>query len=144
MMALLVALLALALRAEQPAKKNERIKPPYQRYLQGSEEKKAAEQETQLAQLRQAGKLAEALTVAEALAALRQKAQGADHWELVDAQWEVAALRCVGKHREETRQLYAAIDKQARQASTLEKKRPLPGSAAATREDPGPPPQGAR
>jgi hypothetical protein len=116
---LFVALLATALPAQEPAKKTETIKPPWQRYLQGADEKKAAELEQQLTQFWQAGKFAEALKVAEALAALRQKAQGSDHWQGVDAQWLVAAFRCALKHGEEARKEYTTLGELQRQASTL-------------------------
>ena len=68
-------------------------RPPWQRLLQGEDARKAAAQARQLEQLQTAGKFADALEVAQVLAELRSKAQGADHWEAVDARWEVKALR---------------------------------------------------
>ena len=41
----LAVLLAAALPAEEPAKKTEALKPPWQRLLQGDDAKKTAEQE---------------------------------------------------------------------------------------------------
>ena len=44
------------LAAEEPAKKTEPIKPPWQRMLQGEDAKKAAEQEKRRTELQEAGK----------------------------------------------------------------------------------------
>ncbi|HTU88669.1 MAG TPA: hypothetical protein VMF69_01100 [Gemmataceae bacterium] len=60
-MGLMVALLAAVLWAEEPAKKTETVKPPWQRMLQGDDAKKVAEQEKKLAQLQEAGPFAEVL-----------------------------------------------------------------------------------
>ena len=68
-------------------------KPPWQRLLQGDDARKAAAQTRQFGQLWTAGKFDDALKVAQALAELRSKAQGADHWQTVDARWVVQALR---------------------------------------------------
>ncbi len=87
------------------AKKAEAVKPPWQRYLQGEDAKKAAEQEKQLTQLQEAGKFEEALKVAEALAALRQKMQGGDHWQAVDARLDSRSdppRRCGPREEERT------------------------------------------
>jgi hypothetical protein len=73
--------------AAEPAKKAEAVKPPWQRYLQGEDARKAAEQEKKLAQLQEGGLLATALKVAEALTELRSRVQGADHWQTVDARF---------------------------------------------------------
>jgi hypothetical protein len=66
-------------RTQQPATRTETVTPPWQGSLHGVAAKKAAALEQQLGQLRQAGKLAQALQVAESLAALRQEAQGDRH-----------------------------------------------------------------
>ncbi len=120
-MGLLAAMLTM-LRAEEPAKKAETIKPPWQRLLQGEDARKATEQDRQLAQMQEAGQFSEALKVAEALAELRTKAQGADHWEAVNAKWDVAALRSVVKQEEETRKEYAGTFALAREAASRESK----------------------
>jgi hypothetical protein len=70
---------ALFGQAQEPAKKTEPSKPPWQRYLQGKDEKQAAELGQHLLHLYRASKFVEAMKVAESLAALRQKAQGDRH-----------------------------------------------------------------
>ena len=106
--------LVLAAVAAEPAQ------PPWQRLLQGEDAKKAAEQERRLAQGQEAGKFEEALQAAQALAALRGKVQGADHWQAVDARWAVEALGRVVRQGEETRKAYAGSFVLARQAAALE------------------------
>ncbi len=103
---LMAALFAVALRADERAKKTDAAKPPWQRMLQGEDAKKAAEQEKKLAQLQQAGQFTEALKVAEALAELRTKTQGVDHWQAVDARFEVEAIRYVLKANKQEQQSY--------------------------------------
>jgi tetratricopeptide (TPR) repeat protein len=91
----------LAVRADEPVRK-----PPWQRLLQGEDVKKVAEQEKKLAELQEAGQFVEALKEAEALAQLRTKAQGEDHWETVDARFVVDAVRRVLMAKKEELQSY--------------------------------------
>jgi tetratricopeptide (TPR) repeat protein len=93
--------------AQEPPAKAEAVKPPWQRYLHGKEAQQADEQDNKLAQLRQAGKLDEALQVARDLAALRDKVQGADHWQAVDARLVVEALQRVRSATKQEQQSYA-------------------------------------
>ena len=92
--------------ADEPAKTPASVKPPWQRLLQGEDARTAAAQTRQLVPLRTAGKFEEALKVAQALAELRSKAQGADHWEAVDACWGVQALRRLLRQNERGRADY--------------------------------------
>jgi tetratricopeptide (TPR) repeat protein len=91
----------LLVRADEPAK------PQWQRLLQGDDAKKADEQEKQLAQLQEAAKFEDALKVAEALAELRNRAQGKDHWEAVNARFAVEAVRRALGQSKEARAEYA-------------------------------------
>jgi CHAT domain-containing protein len=104
------------------AKKQGVEKPPWQRYLQGDDAKKAVEQEKQRTQLQEAGKFKEALQVAEGLAEMRSKAQGAEHWEAVNARWTVEACRRVLRANKEEQQNYNRTSALRRQASDLEAK----------------------
>jgi hypothetical protein len=104
---LAVALRAAALHAEEPGKASPPAKPPWQRLLRGEEAKKAAEQEARLAKLRESAEFADALKVAEALAELRNKVQGADHWEAVNARLDLEAIRQVLRQGKEIRAEYA-------------------------------------
>ena len=106
--------------AEEPAKKAEAIKPPWQRLLQGEDAKKAAEQERRLAQGQEAGKFEDALKAAQALAELRGQVQGADHWQAVEARWAAEALGRVVGQGDEMRKAYAGSFVLARQAAALE------------------------
>src|SRR5437899_1997231 len=83
------ALAGGAFRADEPAKVPPADKPPWQRLLQGEDAKKATEQAKQLEQLQADGKFEDALKVAEALAELREKVQGKDHWQAASARHEV-------------------------------------------------------
>jgi hypothetical protein len=103
----LVGLLSWSLSADEAAKNASPGKPPWQRYLQGEDARRAAEQEKELAQLQQAGRLTEALQVAEALAELRSRKQGTDHWQAVDARMEVEVLRRVLRQSEQGQKDYA-------------------------------------
>jgi tetratricopeptide (TPR) repeat protein len=104
----------LAVRGDEPAPK-----PPWQRLLQGDDAKNAAEQEKKLEQLQEAGQFAEALKVAESLAELRAKAQGADHWEAVNARFEVEAIRRVLKAKKEEQKNYSRTFSSEREAQAL-------------------------
>jgi tetratricopeptide (TPR) repeat protein len=93
--------------ADEPAPVPPAAKPPWRRLLQGNEARQAAEQEKHLAQLQEAGQFNEALKVAEALAALRAKAQGDDHWQAANARWAVEALRRVLRQGDPASQEFA-------------------------------------
>jgi tetratricopeptide (TPR) repeat protein len=112
--------LASLLGAQEPAKKGEAVKPPWQRLLPGEEEKKAAQLEDKLVALQEAGKFAEALKVAEALAQLRTKLQGADHWESLDARSEVEAIRRVLRASNEEQQSYSRTNALQGQVNALQ------------------------
>jgi tetratricopeptide (TPR) repeat protein len=111
--------LLLNLPAEEPAKKSESVKPPWQRLLQGEDAKKAEEQEKKLVQLQEAGQFTEALKVAQALADLRAKVQGADHWEAVNARFDVETIRRVLKANKEEQQSYGHTFGMQREAEAL-------------------------
>jgi hypothetical protein len=111
--------LAAALPGEEPAKKAEAVKLPWQRLLQGEDDKKATQQEKQLTQLQEAGKFDDALKVAEALAELRTNVQGADHWQTVNARAAVEALHRVLRATPEQQQNYQRTFALERQAEAL-------------------------
>jgi tetratricopeptide (TPR) repeat protein len=108
--------LVAALPAAEPAKQ------PRQRMLQGDDARKAEEREKKLAQLQEAGKFEEALKAAEALAELRVKVQGVDHWETVKARWQVRAIGRVLRQGEVVRRDYAGSFALLRQAESLHQK----------------------
>ena len=118
-MGAMLALLTAELPAEKPSKKAEAVKPPWQRMLQGAEAEKATEQEKKLAQLQEVGLFAEALKLAEALAELRVKAQGADHWQAVDARFDAEAFRRVLKATKEEQKSYSRALVKQRETETL-------------------------
>jgi CHAT domain-containing protein/tetratricopeptide (TPR) repeat protein len=105
--------------AAEPAKQAEAVAPSWQRLLQGKDAQKAAQLEKKLDQLHQAGQLAEALEVAEALAQLRRKVQGADHWQTVNARFKAEALRRVLCQGEQQQKDYARSQGLQRQADEL-------------------------
>jgi tetratricopeptide (TPR) repeat protein len=101
-----ISMMGVLLAAEGPGKKPQSVEPPWQRLLQGADAKKAAEQESRVSQLQEAGHFAEALKVAQALAELRAKAQGAEHWEALNARFAVEALRHVLRAKKEEQHSY--------------------------------------
>jgi tetratricopeptide (TPR) repeat protein len=105
--------------AAEPAKQPVATKAPWQRVLHGEDANKAAKLEEQLDQLRQTGKLADALKAAEALVALREHAQGADHWQAADARGAVETIRRVLRHGEEVGNAFARSFALQRQADPL-------------------------
>jgi tetratricopeptide (TPR) repeat protein/CHAT domain-containing protein len=92
---------------ELPREERLAAKPQWQRFLQGRAAQKAQQYQQQLEQLQEAGKLEAALKVAQALAALRAKAQGADHWQVADTRWDVIALRRALRQDEQGRADFA-------------------------------------
>jgi hypothetical protein len=67
--------------------------PPWKRVLQGEDARQATELHRRLGDLEEAGKFDEALAPARDLLALRQRVQGASHWETEDARRRVETLR---------------------------------------------------
>src|SRR5262245_2514599 len=97
-------------------------KPPYQRPLQGDDAKRAAALAKRIDELREKDRYAEALQAAEELLALRRRVQGADHYEAVNAQWDVEALKQVAALPEERRAAYGALDRGKQEAYQLVRK----------------------
>jgi CHAT domain-containing protein/Tfp pilus assembly protein PilF len=115
MVALLFAGVPQAL-AEAPSPE----KPAWERLLQGADQKKATELDGRVDQLQEAGKWAEAVRAAEELLELRQKVQGKDHWEAVNARWQVQALRAAQRQNKEVQKEYAGVVALDREAVALE------------------------
>jgi tetratricopeptide (TPR) repeat protein len=112
-------LAVLLVNGAGPAPADEPAKPPWQRYLQGEDARQAAGQEKELAQLRQEGRLTDALKVAEALAELRRHKQGADHWQAINARAEAEMLRRVLRQPEQGQKDHARSLDLQRQATEL-------------------------
>jgi tetratricopeptide (TPR) repeat protein len=91
---LVVLFIGPAWADDPPANKT---KPPYERLLQGDDKKTAAAWEKKIADLEEADQYAEAVKVAEELAALRVRVQNPDHWEARDARNRVRTLKLVMK-----------------------------------------------
>jgi Flp pilus assembly protein TadD len=106
----LVALLLVALAASAEA-------PPWQRQLQGDDAKKAAELQKRVMDFWAAGKFAEAVEPAEDLLALRQRVQGEDHWQAVNARGQVETLKQAARlPAEQQRRLAEALGLTSRAA----------------------------
>jgi CHAT domain-containing protein len=102
---LVAVLLGVTLHADEPAM----TKPQWQRYLPDEQEKKAADLKKQWADLTDTEHLEDALKVAEALAELRCKAQGMDHWQAVSARWDAEGIRRILKLKGAAREDYAGM-----------------------------------
>jgi tetratricopeptide (TPR) repeat protein len=110
------AVLAMPVSADEPPHE----KPPSQRLLQGDDARKAESLEGRLQELQAAGKFEAALAVAEELAALRTRVQGADHWQAVDARYTAEAVRKASRTEKDDRTEYAASFSSQRQAYALD------------------------
>src|SRR5262245_61493392 len=88
-----VALLVLAWtsNAEEPQPKAD-VKTPLQRLLQGDDARKARELQKRVEELAEADKYADALAAAKDLLALRERLQGAEYWEAMDARLQTKTL----------------------------------------------------
>jgi CHAT domain-containing protein/tetratricopeptide (TPR) repeat protein len=93
--------------------------PPWQRLLTGEDERKAQQLMGQTLKLEADGKFAEALRVAEALAQLRERRQGADHWQARIARMEVDAIERVQGQPQQVQSDYASTFALNRQAQAL-------------------------
>jgi hypothetical protein len=90
--------------------------------LQGDDAKKAAEQEKKLDQLQEAAQFAKALKVAETLAELRTKVQGADHWQAINARMTCEAVRRVLKANDAEQKSFSRSFVWYREADALKAK----------------------
>jgi tetratricopeptide (TPR) repeat protein len=117
-LACLVGMPAGRMAAAEPA----RVKPPWQRLLQGEDARKAKELEKRVGALQEAGKFEEALPLAQELAELRGRVQGTDHWQAIDARQTVEGLRRVLRLDQQSRATYKASFALDRQADALANK----------------------
>jgi tetratricopeptide (TPR) repeat protein len=118
----LLAAVGLLVGADAPPTKPTPPKPPWQRLLQGDDARKARQLEERLEQLQSGGQFEDALKAAEELAALRKRLQGEDHWEVVDAQHTVAAMKLALRAEKADRENYAASFAWQREAAALRDK----------------------
>jgi Tfp pilus assembly protein PilF len=114
-----VLALGLAREAALAAEPAAEGKPPWQRLLQGADQNRAAELRGQVGAAWQAGKWAEAVQAAEQLLELRQKVQGKDHWQAVNARWLVQAMRAAQRQSKEAQKEYAGLRTLEDQAGML-------------------------
>ncbi len=116
---LFLPLLALAgaAWADDPAPDPSKL--PFERLLQGDDEKAAAALQLKIASLEGADQYVEAARAAEELAALRARVQGADHWQAHDARLKVATLKTIGGLGKEERAEVRQADAVTRQADNL-------------------------
>src|SRR5262249_37194434 len=111
MIAFMLTLAALSLAADEKL-------PPWQSLLKGEDAKKAAELQKEIDQHWEAAKFEEARKAAEALAELRNRAQGADHWEAVNANCQVKAIRSIMTKGADLQKEIAGTPAVQRQAET--------------------------
>jgi tetratricopeptide (TPR) repeat protein len=116
----LAGLAVAQVRVAAPTPEAGTSRPPWQRLLQGTEAKKAAELEARIEQLQEAGKWEEALRAAQEITELRARVQGEEHWEAVNARWLVKALQAVQRQNKEVQKQYAGLLALDRDAERLE------------------------
>jgi tetratricopeptide (TPR) repeat protein len=112
-----VALLGLALAV---VAQGDDPKPPWQRLLTGDYARKAADLGKQIVELEAVDKYSEAIRLREELLALRTRVQGAEHWEAINAKWELAAAKAMAALPEEKRAGWRQAGQGAAAAERLE------------------------
>jgi CHAT domain-containing protein/tetratricopeptide (TPR) repeat protein len=93
--------------------------PPWQRSLEGEDERHAGQLMGQIQQWQAAGSFDKALDAAEELAQLTKKRQGKDHWQAVNARWLVKTIQRVQRLPEQSRSEYSSIFAIRRQVQAL-------------------------
>jgi tetratricopeptide (TPR) repeat protein len=118
--ALVGVLLLGGTQADEPAPKAEAAdKPPWQRLLQGEDARKAEQLQQQIDRHWEAADFDAALRAADELATLRQKVQGADHWQAVSADWMRKAFQTILKRDVADQKAMATVPALMREADTL-------------------------
>jgi tetratricopeptide (TPR) repeat protein len=84
-------------------------RPMWQRVLSPADARRAAALAKASAQDGDAGRFDDAVKDAQALVTLRERGQGADHWQAVDARWELVAWQRAGKAKKSDRIEYHRI-----------------------------------
>jgi len=95
---------------------------PWQRLLGGEDATRAKELQQQINTLQSTGQFGEAAKPAEELLALRERRQGAGHWQTADARRELKTLRKVAALPEAARRDIVAAGKFQEEALALEGK----------------------
>jgi CHAT domain-containing protein/tetratricopeptide (TPR) repeat protein len=95
--------------AAQPARGPGQDLPPWKRQLTGDAAARVAKLEQQIGQLRREGRFAEAIEPAGAVAEIRTRDQGADHWQAADARRGVDDWRTIAALPEEGREAMASV-----------------------------------
>src|SRR5689334_803842 len=95
-------------------------KPPYQGLLEGQDAEKAAEMAKSIQEREERGQYAEAVRAAEELLALRQRLQGADHWQTRHQKWGTEALRRVAALTPEQQAAWRQAVRRREEAQQLE------------------------
>src|SRR5262249_33683147 len=109
--------LARTSAAQEPQKGE--AKPPWQRLLQGDDAKQAELLQSRINDLAAADRYVEALAVAKELLALRQRLQGADHWEAVNARHQSRTLEKQAGFNEQQQKDYQCAEAARREAEDL-------------------------
>jgi Flp pilus assembly protein TadD len=100
----------------QPARGPGQEIPPWKRQLSGEAAAQVAKLEQQIAQFRRGGRFTEAIEPARAVAAIRTRLQGADHWQSADADRAVVDLCKIAALPEEGRKGLASVGELEQQA----------------------------
>ncbi len=100
---------------QQPTPKAD-MRPPWERVLQGEDARRADELRRRIERYMQDDKFAAAIAAAKELLDLRKKVQGADHWETIDASWQVTTLERVAGRPAGEREQFQGIPTLRRKA----------------------------
>jgi tetratricopeptide (TPR) repeat protein len=121
LLAVFPAVAVLSLSADDRPSEPEKL-PPYKRLLQGDDAKKAEQLEGEMYRRWVGGEFEDARKAAEELAGLRARRQGRDHWEAVNARWQVKLFQVVLKQDAESQAEVAGLLPLWNEAEKLENK----------------------
>jgi tetratricopeptide (TPR) repeat protein len=98
-------------------------KPMWQRVLSPADARRAAALEQESIKRGEAGRFDDAVKCAQALVRLRERAQGANHWQTINARWWVVTWQRAGKADERDRNGYQRFRLMGLQAVQLSERR---------------------
>src|SRR5438874_878488 len=96
--------------------------PPYKRLLNKESAQHVADLQKEISSLITAGKLPEAQKPAEEILRIRTVSQGKDHWQTVNAHFDVEMIKAVRKHSAAEQAAYAKLSKLQQEADALRQK----------------------
>jgi tetratricopeptide (TPR) repeat protein len=114
-----IEILALPANAQTASRKDAQLLAPRLRKLTGDDARRAEEMDKSVVMALKADRWTEAIAKAEELLDLRTRAQGPMHFETVDVEWFLKALRRIAPMSKDDRADYRSLETLDEQAATL-------------------------